>query len=203
MAAGLADKKQRRRIRKELLRRVERIFEVDSFDYLKRAKAERHISKLTGLMAAGGSYAVMFMVVFTAWKFAVIEEELFANVTWIAMLPSTVIGMTTWMIAANRREYPFRQQARAHIEKIEQDAGMLWRFQPVADALRPDDMVAQRALEQSRQGADKIAIEDYIETIEGLRVTLQLCDTVPSKVLDELDSWMAMDKPPVVADGIL
>ncbi|MBI5449724.1 MAG: hypothetical protein HY940_00035 [Gammaproteobacteria bacterium] len=184
-------KAPRRRPRRELLRLIERRFELEHLDYLRRIRSERSRTKLSGVMAAGAFYTVFFVAGFTAWKFGAVPPELFGKLSWVMMIPATVFGVTYWLIAGNRREYPLRQQARDHIAGIEGATGLLWRLEPLVQALLAQDMVAQRALEQSRRGSAAIDPEDYIVTIEALHQALAAQDAVASQILQAVEEALA------------
>lgn len=188
-------KQQRRRGRRDLLRRLERSLDSRLLpDYLRRIRSERNRSKLTGVVTAGAVYTAFFILGFTAWKFALLPEAAFAKLSWIMMIPASVVGALTWLIAANRREFPIREEAKAHIARLEGGGGTLWRYAPLLEGLCPEDGVARRALEQSRRGGEQIVPEDYIAAVTSLTQALQACDNVPSQLLEEVEAGLAAER---------
>lgn len=165
--------KSQRQIRKQILRHIEDTFDLSRLDYKKRVTPLKHRAKLVGVAVAAAVYGLGFGLAYFAWKSGKTEYETFAKFVWIFMIPSSVIGAFAYMLNGNRREFRVAKDIFDHIDVVEGQAGMLWRYEPILTELFPDDKVVRDVLEASRETSfAKLEPEDYAKVVHQLHAAL-------------------------------
>jgi len=153
--------KNSRRQRREIIARFEKHYDFQRLDYQRRVAPLRGKAKLNGVMVAGFVYISAFMAGYFAWTRGNVEYELFSKLVWILMVPSSVVGIFSWLLSSNRREYEVRQDIRDCLSQSEANGGFLWRFAPLQEAMAPDDYLSKKLMQQTRVGDDDIDPGDY------------------------------------------
>jgi len=165
--------KNKKTIKKEVVRLYNRSFDLEKLNYKKRSIPLKPKSALVGLGVATTLYIIGFMLSYSAMQNNMLPLEAFAKLVWIMMIPTTILGVFAWQIAKNRMEYPVRQDVREYMNKLEEGKGLLWKFEPLLDIVPVEDFKAKKVLAKSREGKiDKLDIEDYTETVEKLNQLL-------------------------------
>lgn len=162
-----------RRLRREVVNRFKEGFDFERLDYDRRVKPLRGKAIMTGVLLAGGVYLTGFSLGYFAWQQQSVDYEIFSKLVWLLMVPSSAVGAFAWLIVGNRLEYTIRQDLRCYIVERETEKGYLWRFGPLYEVLLPDNIIAQRVLEQSREDIEKIDPEDYCRSITLLHKNIQ------------------------------
>jgi len=161
--------KSKRNIKKEVSRLFDRSFDRDQLNYKKLSMPTKPKSLLFGLGAASAIYAAGFVLAYMAMQNNILPLEQFAKLTWIILIPVTIVGVTTWQISKNRMEYPIRQKILKYMAELEKDGGLLWRFSPLMDIIGIEDGITRKAIAKSSEGkVDELAVEDYTEAVEKL-----------------------------------
>lgn len=175
--------KSKRRQRRGLLNRLENKFDIEKLDYHIKAKALKNEARLHGLLTALGLYALGYGTAYLWWLSGGLPEERFSLLSWLLMVPCTMIAFFVWGIISGRKTHPLFQEMREYINKLEDGGGLLWRFEPLMQAYGVTDGASQRVVAQSREGrADKIAVEDYADTVLKLHAALKSQD---QRVVDQ------------------
>ena len=143
--------KNQRQIRKQILRHIEETFDLSRLDYKKRVTPLKHRAKLVGVAVAAVFYGLGFGLAYFAWKSGKTDYDTFAKFVWIFMVPSSVVGAFAYMLNGNRREFGVARDIFDHIDVVEGQDGMLWRYEPILMELFPDDKVVKHVLEASRE----------------------------------------------------
>src|SRR3569623_2224 len=97
--------KNQRQIRKQELRHVDETFDQSRLDYKKRVTPQKHYAKLVVVVTAICVYAFGFGLAYYALKTGTTSDETFMKFSWISMLPASVIGLISYLLSSNRREY--------------------------------------------------------------------------------------------------
>ncbi|HFE37277.1 MAG TPA: hypothetical protein ENK06_02505 [Gammaproteobacteria bacterium] len=165
--------KSKRNIKKEVRRLFERSFDMDQLNYKKLSLPTKPKSLLIGLGSASALYAAGFALAYIAMEKNILPLEEFAKLSWIILIPVTIVGVTAWQISKNRMEYPIRQKILTYMAALEKDGGLLWKFSPLMDVIGIEDTDTKKALTKSREGkVDELAVEDYTEAVEKLNQVL-------------------------------
>ncbi len=168
-----AKQKNKRNVKKEVVRLFEKSFDLEKLDYKKRSVPLKPKSMLVGLGVASALYVTGFALAYTAMNNNMMPLESFAKLVWILMIPTTIMGVFAWQLAKNRMEYPIRQDVRAYMNEIEEGKGLLWRFAPLMDIVGIEDLNTKKAIAKSREGKiDDLDIEDYTEAVDKLHKLL-------------------------------
>ena len=168
-----AKPKNKRNVKKEVVRLFERSFDLEKLDYKKRSIPLKPKSMLVGLAVATVLYVIGFSLAYTAMGKNLLPLEAFAKLVWILMLPTTILGVFAWQIAKNRMEYPIRTDVRDYMNEIEDGKGLLWKFAPLMDIIGIEDLNTKKAIAKSREGKiDELDIEDYTEAVGKLNQLL-------------------------------
>jgi hypothetical protein len=158
--------KNRRGLKKEIVRRFEQTFDLKRLNYKARSKTTAPKAALIGFTTAGGLYSVGFFLGFVAVDKNVLPLDMFARLVWIIMIPTTIVGFLVWQITKNRMEFPVRSDIRNLIAELEQNGGLLWRYFPIFDALDPEHADLKKAFIWSQEKrTDKLAIEEYCDAV--------------------------------------
>lgn len=171
----MASKQQNKRsIRKIIIRRFDEAFDLARLDYKKRTKPGKDIAKMTGLIFAAGAYCAAFSLAYYSWVQLSIEDEFFAKLVWLFMVPSSVVGCTAWLITANRREFVIREDVRAHITEFEGETGTLWRYEPLLEQLDLKNINIGHLVQASRDNKlVTMAPDEVCATVHALHQLLQ------------------------------
>lgn len=195
----MSDKpKNRRGLKKEVVRHFEQTFDLWRLDYKTRSKNTAPKAALIGFATAGGLYAVGFFLGFVAVDNNVLPLEMFARLAWIIMVPTTIVGFLVWQISKNRMEFPVRDDIRKFIAELEQGNGLLWRYFPIFDALDPEHADLKKAFIWSQEKrTDKLAIEEYCDAVlemaalfragDGREFTVDMLEQVARNLELDLD----------------
>jgi len=182
--------KSKRNIKKEVVRLFEKSFDLKRLNYEKLSLSIKPKSLLIGLGAASALYGTGFLLAFLAMEKNILPLEDFAKLSWIILIPVTIVGVTVWQIAKNRMEYPIRQDIRQYMTVLEENGGLLWKFSPLLDVIGIEDTNTKLTLAKSKKGdIEKLAIEDYTDAVDKL-----------NKVLVNTDNRQFST---IVAEGIL
>ncbi len=166
--------KSRRRIKKDMLAHLENAFDLTQLDYTKRIKPKKEFAKISGLVVAFVIYAIGFAGAYYGWKYNDVPFELFVKITWVLMLPASVIGLVAWMLSFNRLENIVRHDFFVIIKTIEAENGMIWRFKPLMSTFDPQNVAAKMVIAQSEVGdVSEIDVEDYANAVHCLFSGLQ------------------------------
>ena len=165
--------RQPRRLRREVVGRFEQGFDFTRLDYDRRVRPLRGKAIIYSVVLAAAVYLLGFSLGYYAWQQHSVDTALFTKLVWVLMVPATVIGAFAWLIAANRLEYPVREDIRRYIGEREVDAGYVWRYEPLFRLLLSDNRTVERLLLQVREGVTGIDPEDYARSIYLLRGRLQ------------------------------
>ena len=165
--------KSQRQIRKLILRHLEDTFDLARLDYKQRVTPLKHRAKLFGIVAAAVVYGLGFGLAYFAWKAGKTDYDTFSKFVWIYMVPSSVVGAFAYMLNGNRREFGVAKDIFDHIDVVEGQSGMLWRYEPILTELFPEDKVVKQVLEASRDVSfSKLEPEDYAKVIHQLHAAL-------------------------------
>lgn len=166
--------KSRRRIKKNMLAHLENVFDLTRLDYAKRIKPKKEFAKISGLVAAFVIYALGFAGAYYGWNYNDVPFDLFVKITWVLMLPASVIGIVVWMLSFNRLENTVRHDFFVIIKNIEAENGMIWRFRPLMSTFDPQNIAAKKVIAQSEAGdVNEIDVEDYANAVHSLFLGLQ------------------------------
>lgn len=166
--------KSKRNIKKDVVRLFERSFDMERLNYTKMSLSTKPKSLFVGMGAATALYATGFILAYMAMQNNILPLEGFVKLSWIILIPVTIVGVTAWQIAKNRMEYPIRQKVRSYITELEQGDGLLWKFTPLMDIIGIEDTNTKKTLtKSSEKKADDIAVEDYTDAVEKLNQVLR------------------------------
>ncbi len=161
--------KSQRQVKKGLLRHIEDNFDVRRLEYKRRATPARHRAKLVGVVVAFVVYSFGFGLAYYAWKTGATIYETYMKFTWIFMLPSSVVGIFAYMLSSNRGEYRVAKDIMDYMVEKEGEAGLVWRYEPVLEALGQMNATARLVVDQSRAGdLARIEPEDYAAVVRGI-----------------------------------
>jgi len=183
--------KSKRNIKKEVMRLFERSFDMDKLNYKKLSLSTKPKSLLIGIGAGTVMYATGFALAYAAMQNNILPLEEFAKLSWIILIPVTIVGVTAWQISKNRMEYPIRQEILKYIAELEKEGGLLWKFSPLMDVIGIEDTNTKKALAKSNEGKfEELAVEDYTEAVNKLNQVLintdnrQFSTVVAEAILD-------------------
>lgn len=166
--------KSQRQIRKQILRHLEDTFDLPRLDYKKRVTPLKHRAKLVGVAVAAIIYGVAFGLAYFAWRTGKTDSETFSKFVWVFMVPSSVFGAFAYMLNGNRREFRVAKDIFEHMDVVEGQTGMLWRYEPILTELFPDDKVVKHVLKSSRECSfAKLEPEDYAKVVRQLYAALE------------------------------
>ncbi len=165
----MAQKKNKRRYKRELIKQFEVTFDLARLDYQKKIRPVQGKAILFGVLAAFLIYSAGFAIGYYGWQQQVVGYAMFAKLVWLLMIPASVVGVITWLLVKNRLEYPIRCEIRHYINSLEGERGLLWRYLPLLNELGPDNLNCKEMMVRSRDGnvAD-IAPEDYGGSVREL-----------------------------------
>lgn len=171
--------KSKKNLKREVKRLFDRSFDKDRLNYKKLSLPTKPKSLLLGLGVASGIYAAAFTLAYLAMENNVLGLEQFAKLTWIILIPVTIIGITTWQISKNRMEYPIRLKIRSYMADLEKGGGLFWKFSPLMDVEGFENGIIKKVLAKTSEGkVEELAVEDYTDAVEKLR---QLLDNTENR----------------------
>src|SRR3569833_2503881 len=142
-------------------------------DYKKQETPQKHYAKLVGVVTAICVYAFGFGLAYYALKTGTTSDETFMKFSCIFMLPASFIGLFSYLLSSNRREYAVAKDIREYLLNLEGRDGLLWRYGPVLTELLPDDALVERIVESSRLGTlTAVEPEDLALVINQLHAAL-------------------------------
>lgn len=179
----------KRSLRKNIQRRFDNSFDLNRLNYKVRVKPGKDVAKITGFAFAGVVYLIGFGLAYFSWNQGLVDVSFLNKMVWIFMIPSSVVGMFAYLITSNRREFPIREDIRAHVTEFEGKNGTLWRYAPVINRLKLKKVDIEGLVEASQEGRlIKMAPEDICETIRALGLALsESSDAVKGNVLNEVE----------------
>lgn len=164
----------RRGLRRKVLRRLEGTFDLARLDWRRRVPPRRQEAVLLGVGTAMLLYGLGFGLAWGAFRGGAIDEELLTRVSWLLIFPSSVVGVLTYLIGANRREYRVARDVLEHMVEVEGREGLLWRYGPLVEALGLEDETARQVLKASREGdIARVEPEDYANLVHRLHRALR------------------------------
>ena len=171
----------KRHSRKSVLRDFEAHFTLSRLDYNRRIKPGRAAAKVTGLIFAAIVYLTGFGLTFYSHSQGLIDDNFLNKVSWIFMIPASVVGAFAYLITSNRREFPIREDIRAHVRDFEGQDGYLWRYEPILNQMQLKKIDIEWLITTSREGRlVEMAPEDICATVQALHDTLQGNNTLVS-----------------------
>ena len=141
-----------RRLKKDLLEHAQRVYDPAEFDFEKRIKPRSGQAKIAGLIGAIIIYSLGFVISYYGWKNNNVSFDLFVKITWIIMLPASVLGIFVWLMAFNRVENALCHEYMKIIRPIEAEHGMIWRFRPLFSTFAPENTDVKKLLAVSESG---------------------------------------------------
>lgn len=163
----------KRNLRKTILRRFEEQFDLTRLDYGRRSKPAKDMAKVMGALFAGILYLAGFGLAYFSWSQGKIDTGLLNKFAFIFMIPATVIGLFAFLLTSSRREFPIREDIRAHVSAFEGENGTLWRYEPLLKQMELKKIDIEGLIEASREGRlIKMAPEDICATIHALHQNL-------------------------------
>jgi len=165
----MAQKKNKRRYKRDLLKQLETTFDLARLDYQKKTQPAQGKAILFGVLGAFIVYSAGFSIGYYGWQKQVVDYAVFAKLVWLLMIPASVVGVVVWLLVKNRFEYPIRCEIRNYINSLEGDQGLLWRYLPLLNELSPDNLDCKEMMMRSRDGrvAD-MAPENYGNSVRNL-----------------------------------
>ncbi len=159
----------KRNLRKILLRRFEGQFDLTRLDYNRRSKPAKGAAKAIGALFAGLVYMAGFGLAYYSWGQGRIDTELLNKLSFIFMIPASIIGLFAFLFSGSRREFPIREDIRAHVSAVEGDTGTLWRYEPLLKQMDLKKIDIEGLIEASHEGRlIKMAPEDICATLHAL-----------------------------------
>ena len=170
----MSNKQQSKRHgRKNVIRDFEKHITLSRLDYKPRVKPGKAMAKVVGLIFAAVIYLGGFGMAYISWSRGIIDANLLNKMSWIFMIPASVVGMFAFLISSNRREFPIREDIRAHVRDFEAETGYLWRFEPILNQLELKKIDIEWLIKASREGTlIEMAPEDICATIQALHQAL-------------------------------
>ncbi len=183
----------KRNIRKSIQRRFDDTFDLARLNYKKRVKPAKDVAKVMGFAFAGIIYLIGFGLAYFSFSKGLIDVNFLNKLVWIFMVPSSVVGFFAFLITSNRREFPIREDIRAHVTDFEGDSGTFWRYAPILNKLELKKIDIEGLIEASQEGRlIKMAPEDICETIHALNTALrETGDATKSNILAEVEQNFA------------
>jgi hypothetical protein len=166
MAQPGGEARARRTARKTLQRLLTRSYDVSRFPSFARRRVLTGQAILMGVGGASLIYGVVFTLGWYAQARGVLDQEIFAKITWILMVPASVIGFLAWAIAKGRGEFKLRRELTDYLAEVEGPQGLIWRFYPLFEKI---DAEASDICNKSRQGIiGESDAEEYAEMVRRL-----------------------------------
>ncbi len=186
----MAQKKNKRRYKRDLLKQLEATFDLERLDYQKKTRPVQGKAILFGVLAAFLIYSLGFAAGYTGWQNNVVDYAMFAKMVWLMMIPASVIGVVTWLLVKNRLEYPVRCEMRDYIRVLEGEQGLLWRYLPLLNELGPENLICKEMMVRSGEGKiEDLDPEDYGKAVNELISLLRRSGSkaVSSGTMEELE----------------
>lgn len=183
--------KSSRRLKKDMLDYLQRAYDLSLFDFEKKLKPKTGQAKIAGLVAAIIVYSLGFAGSYYGWKFNNVSYDLFVKITWVLMIPASVVGAFAWMLAYNRVENAVRHEFMKIIRPIEGEHGMIWRFRPLMSTFEPNNTDAKKVMSQSEAGQYyEMDPEIYAKAVQTLfaGVTGNNAGRITAETAQEVDS---------------
>jgi len=159
--------------RKNVFRSFEQHITLSRLDYKPRIKPGKAMAKVVGLIFAAVVYLAGFGAAYISWSKGAIDANLLNKMSFIFMIPASVVGMFAFLISSNRREFPIREDIRAHVRDFEGENGYLWRFEPILNQMELKKIDIEWLIKASREGTlIEQAPEDICTTIQALHQAL-------------------------------
>ncbi len=178
----------KRNLRKTVIRRFEKSFDLDRLHYVRRTKPGKEAAKLVGLGFASAIFFTGFGLAYISHARGTIDEMFFNKLVFLFMIPSSVVGGTAWLISSNRREFKIREDIRAHISEFEGEQGTLWRYQPALERLNLKKVDIEGLIEASHEGRlIKMAPEEVCAAIRALSEHLNN-STTPAAIFSAIEA---------------
>ena len=121
------------------------------------------------LLGVGGAsliYGVVFSLGWYAQTQGVLDQDIFVKITWMLMIPASVIGFLAWAISKGRGEFRLRKELTEYIAGVEGPQGLIWRFSPL---IGDHDARGGEICEKSRRGEiGQREAEEYAEMVNRL-----------------------------------
>ncbi len=189
----------KRHSRKNVLRDFEAHFTLSRLDYTRRVKPGKAAAKVTGLIFAAIVYLAGFGLAFYSRSQGLIDDNFLNKISWIFMIPASVVGLFAFLITSNRREFPIREDIRAHVRDFEGKAGYLWRFEPILSQMQLKKIDIEWLITASREGRlVEMAPEDICATILALHDALQSTSSLASgSIISQIEQ--NLENPPQAA----
>ncbi len=163
----------KRHSRKNVIRDFEKHITLSRLDYKPRVKPGKAMAKVVGLIFAAAVYLACFGIAYISWSKGSIDANMLNKMSFIFMIPASVVGLMAFLISSNRREFPIREDIRAHVRDFEAEHGYLWRFEPVLNQLELEKIDIEWLIKASREGTlTEMAPEDICATIQALHEAL-------------------------------
>jgi len=163
----------KRHSRKNVIRDFEKNFTLSRLDYKPRVKPGKAMAKVVGLIFAAVVYLAGFGMSYISWSRGAIDAMLLNKISFVLMIPASIIGMMAFLISSNRREFPIREDIRVHVRDFEGDTGYLWRFEPILNQMELKKIDIEWLIKASREGTlIEMAPEDICATIQALHEAL-------------------------------
>ncbi len=155
--------------RKNVIRNFEKNITLSRLDYKPRVKPGKAMAKVVGLVFAAVIYLAGFGIAYISWSRGSIDANLLNKMSFIFMIPASVVGLLAFLISSNRREFPIREDIRAHVRDFEAENGYLWRFEPILNQLALGKIDIEWLIKASREGTlIEMAPEDICATMQAL-----------------------------------
>ena len=179
---------------KEVKRLFDRSFDLARLNLAKRSARTKPKAMLFGFATAGIIYIVAYSLGYYGFSQNIMPIGAFAKLTWILMIPATVVGMFVWIIVKNRLEYPVRADIRDYITELEAGKGLIWRFLPLWEQFDGTTGATKKAMSWSAEKKiDKLDVDDYVDAVFHLYRILQeneakqISDTTAEGVIRNFD----------------
>lgn len=171
----MSNKQQsKRHSRKDVIRSFEDHFDLARLDYARRIKPGKDIAKVMGLIFAAVVYLAGFGLAFYSSTQGMIDDNVLNKISWIFMIPASVVGLLAFLITSNRREFPIREDIRAHVREFEGEEGYLWRYEPILSQMELKKIDIDWLVVSSRENRlVEMAPEDICATTRALHDALQ------------------------------
>jgi len=181
----------KRQVRKSIIDYFDNRCRIEQFDVRRDLRLMKGRSRLRGILTALGVYLLGFAVSYYAWSRDLINYELFYKVTWVILMPATVVGILVWLLAYNREENDLRVRLAAAMRNVEADDGFLWRFAPLLQVAAPTDYDTKTVVNKSRERQlAGIEPDDYAQAMLSVHALLQQTQQQPvsSQALTAVES---------------
>lgn len=191
----MSNKQQsKRHSRKSVLRDFEQHVTLSRLDYKKRVKKGKAAAKIIGLVCASIIYIGGAGLAYVSFSRGVIDANFLNKMSWIFMIPATVVGLFAFLISSNRREFPIREDIRAHVLDFEGDTGYLWRYEPVLSQLQLKKIDMEWLIQASREGRlIEQAPEDICTTILALHEVLSNSQQISGSAIQQVEQNLNSD----------